>query len=221
MMFEAERDPQRSETSPARYYGKYAGLVIDNEAPEGGAHRGQLKVRVPGILEETPDGGSSQPIEVLATPSFPPGFFFIPERDAQVWVEFVAGDINFPLWTGAWYPADATPKNTEGQDPTEKQKLIRTAAGHVVQFDDTSDGEKIVIKDGKSGNLITLDSNGTTLEHPDGGARLLLKKDGTVRIEAKNIELAADQNIELKAGQNIKLEAVKVDVSVTDAMEVS
>lgn len=213
MLFEPERDTQRGEAGPHRYHGKYAGLVIDNEAPEGGGHRGQLKVRVPGILEETPDGGSSRPIEVLAMPGLPPGFFFIPERDAQVWVEFVAGDINFPVWTGAWYPAGATPKNTEGQDPTEEQKLIRTAAGHVVQLDDTSGEEKIVIKDGKSGNLITLDSSGTTLEHPDGGARLLLKQDGTVRIEAKNIELKADQNI--------KLEAVKVDVSVTDAMEVS
>lgn len=213
MLFEAERETRETQTGPRRYHGRYAGLVIDNEAQEGSAHRGQLRVRVPGILEESPEGGPDRPIEVLAAPAFPPGFFFLPERETQVWVEFVAGDINFPLWSGVWYPADAPPTTSEGEAPTEKQKLIRTAAGHVIQLDDTRDAEKIVIKDGKSGNLITLDADGTTLEHPDGGVRLLLKSDGTVRIEAKNIEL--------KAEQNIRLEAVKVDVSVTDAMEVS
>ncbi len=144
-------------------FGKYPGLVKDNTAPDDQAHLGELLVEVPGILEEGPNGQGPQPIQVWAKPCFAPGFFFIPEVDAQVWVEFIAGDINQPLWTGVWYPTKAVPQTVEGKDPKRFQKIIRTVSGHVIQLDDSEGKEKIIILD-KHGNQVTLDSQGVTIK---------------------------------------------------------
>lgn len=169
-MVEPHGDAGSGRDAPRRYYGKYPGVVTHNDPPEdGSAHRGQVKVQVPGILEETPDGTGHQPIEVLAAPAFLPGFFFVPNEQDPVWVEFVAGDINFPIWTGVWYPDDATPVTTDPSDPgaqgsapTLDQKLIRTKSGHVIQLDDTQGSEALVIKDETNQNMLTFNSDGIT-----------------------------------------------------------
>ena len=123
-----------------------ATVVLVNNAPSADdTHRGRIMVEVPGILEETPAGDTERPVQMLAKPCFPAGFFFIPEAGQQVWVEFAAGDVNEPLWSGAWYPENQTPRTVADEAPTAKQKIIRTASGHVVQLDDT-DGEEKVMK---------------------------------------------------------------------------
>jgi hypothetical protein len=152
------------------YFGKYAGIVVDNGPPQSGPHRGELLVRVPGLLEEDPSGKGNRPLEVTAAPSFLPGFFFVPDKGAQVWVEFVAGDINFPIWTGVWYPASAVPSALAGA-PTEQNKLIRTAAGHVIELDDTKGSEQITVKHGTSGFAVILDGKGITVDDGSGNGQ--------------------------------------------------
>src|SRR4051812_15436231 len=92
-----------SATGGTSYYGKYAGQVLQNTKPQNAnQHPGELLVEVPGILEEDPSGTGSRALQVIAKPSFAPGFFFIPEPNTPVWVEFVAGDVNQAIWTGIW-----------------------------------------------------------------------------------------------------------------------
>lgn len=215
-------DDARDGHPPQRYYGKYAGLVTDNAAPRLGSHRGEVKVKVPGILEETPDGNSHQPIEVLATPAFLPGFFFVPEIGAQVWVEFVAGDINYPIWTGVWYPASGAPKATDpslptqpGSAPTLDQKVLRTRSGQVIQLDDTSGSEQLVIKDEKNGNSITLGSSGITIADATNENAITLDAGGiTLKSGDSNQIIVSSSEIRLEtAGVTVKIDTTKMDVS--------
>jgi len=207
---DSEDDARYGQQQPRRYYGKYAGLVTENGPPSSGSHRGQVKVKVPGILEETADGNGSQPIEVLAAPAFLPGFFFVPEEQDPVWVEFVAGDINFPIWTGVWYPEDATPSTVGGDAPTLDQKVIRTKSGHVIQLDDTSGSEQLVIKDETNGNIITLDQNGVKIEATaSGGSVTLMFGQTTVTLKGDSFE------IEQGGTHSVKLDATGVTVSDT------
>ncbi len=138
-----------------RLYGKYPGIVVDNQ-PQAGAGRfqGEIKVKVSSMLDE-----NRRPIEAWARPCFHPGFFFIPEVGDNVWVEFVAGDIDFPIWSGVWYPQGKTPKTSDNQAPVTEQKVIRTAAGHVVELDDSDGAEKVVISH-KAGSTIEIDKDG-------------------------------------------------------------
>jgi len=196
-MFGAIRDNgQATNGTIEKYYGKYPGVVVSNEALDDAEHhRGELLVQVPGILEETSDGSGQQPIEVIARPCFHPGFFFIPEIDAHVWVEFVAGDINSPVWTGVWYPNDATPLTQDDEAPTEFQKIVRTASGHVIQIDDTGDARKIIIHH-RAGSFLSIDDEGhILLEHKDG-MTIELTADNSIAITCDTLNITAAVNIE-------------------------
>lgn len=150
--------------SASRYFGKYPGLVVDREpAPGASHHRGELLVRVPGILEEDGSGGQ-QPLEARAAPAFMPGLFWVPEIGDPVWVEFAAGDLDHPVWTGVWYPIDATPANAEGDRPTEDQKVLRSTSGQVLCLDDTGGSEQLVLVDEANQNQIVMDRNGIKLK---------------------------------------------------------
>jgi hypothetical protein len=184
-----------TKTGVEKFYGKYPGLVLENTAPDGEAHLGELLVEVPGILEETPDGSGERPIQVQAKPCFLPGFFFIPEAGAQVWVEFVAGDLNQPLWTGVWYPTKAVPKTADGENPNEFQKVIRTASGHVILLDDSGEAEKLIITDKVHGNTITMDAGGIKIE----GSTVIVVADEAVQINSASVSL----------GENARDPAVK------------
>ena len=180
-----------------RYYGKYAGIVVSNSVEDleldREHHLGEIIVRVPGILEDADDG--QQPIEVIALPSFAPGFFFVPELDAHVWVEFIAGDIDYPIWTGVWYPVNQVPKTFDDVDPDEAQKIFRTASGHVIQLDNTDGDEKIVIQH-NSETAITIDVDGNVVIEHHGGAKFELKDDTTVEITSNTINLSGDISLD-------------------------
>ncbi len=209
-------EPQAREAR--KYYGKYPGVVVANSPPEDGApHRGEVLVRVPGILEEDPSGTGERPIEVIAKPCLPPGFFFVPEPEDRVWVEFAAGDIDSPLWSGVWYPDDAPPQTPDGDPPTEHQKVIRTAKGHVVLLDDADGAEQIVVLDGPNGNRITCDQNGVLIEDANGNT-ITLSADGIELADANGNALTMDAGgVVLAASSGWKVQLDSSSVKVSDA----
>jgi uncharacterized protein involved in type VI secretion and phage assembly len=176
-----------------RYWGKYRGFVEDRDDEE---QLGRLKVTVPSVLGDAVTG--------WAWPALPYagkklGFFFLPQVGDLVWIEFVEGDLNHPLWSGGGWckPGGTTeiPDDVKANYPDTQ--VLCTKSGHVIIFEDKQDSEQIVIRD-KSGSTITL------------------KQDGTVSIAAKkNIELIANDG-----NGDITMKANKVSVTVTDKMEV-
>lgn len=132
-----------------KYYGKYRGIVLsDDKNHPDGEIRGRLRVKCPTIFPvDSAVMANNTKTEIInrvptvwANPCFPyggfeRGIFFIPPKDSTVWVEFEAGDINFPIWTGVW----STPAKGKGKVPTEVtgsgKKLIRTDV-HLVEYDD-------------------------------------------------------------------------------------
>jgi hypothetical protein len=86
-----------------RFYGKYRGTVANNIDP---LQMGRVQVRCPAVLG---DGKLS-----WALPSAPyggagVGFFAIPPTDANVWVEFEAGDPDYPIWAGCFWAVGEAP----------------------------------------------------------------------------------------------------------------
>ncbi|MCT9003879.1 phage baseplate assembly protein V [Streptomyces sp. NPDC054766] len=139
------------------YYGKYRGIVRDN-TDDG--RRGRLRVIVPDIF--------GPEALVTAEPCFPHGHFFVPPKDANVWVEFAAGDTRAPIWVGVWYPAGAVPPEAAVTPPDHQ--VIRSTAGHVVDLTDTGGGERILIRH-------------------SGGASVSIESDGSVHVSADHIVL--------------------------------
>jgi uncharacterized protein involved in type VI secretion and phage assembly len=136
-------------------YGKYRGIVTDNQDPD---QQGRIKAKVPALFSDEETGWAMASVPYANAGH---GFFFLPEVNDTVWIEFEAGDPSRPIWTGCWW----TNNNAPQSDP--KVKVIETAGGLHLLMDDT--GQKIEIKD-SNGNTITLSSSGIELAR--GGMKI-------------------------------------------------
>jgi hypothetical protein len=154
-----------------RRYGKYRGFVASNEDPQ---KRARLKLRVPSVLgaEESdwalpclPFGGAAGH-----------GFFSVPERNAQVWVEFEEGDLHRPLWVGTFWLAEADVPAAAAISPPTTRLLI-TPKGHTLQFDDKENQEQILLRHPKEATLV-IDKDGSVALTDAKGAKLTLDAAG-------------------------------------------
>src|SRR5215510_12631558 len=131
------------EKTETRYYGKYRAFVSDNADPE---YRGRLRLRIPAVLGENVVSGWALPCAPYGG-SNGQGFFFIPENNAGVWVEFEAGLLDYPVWVGTFWakPGGSTevpPPGGKQKPPTSK--LIKTLQ-HSIELADESGKEMIKI----------------------------------------------------------------------------
>jgi uncharacterized protein involved in type VI secretion and phage assembly len=131
------------------FYGKYRGVVIDNEDEDG---LGRVRVKVLDVWGENESG--------WAMPSLPyagdgVGLYLIPPIDAFVWIEFEHGDPEYPIWTGCfWLSNISVPVEATGPDI----KMLKTEAGTIILDDSpNSGGITIETTDGKT---ITMNSEG-------------------------------------------------------------
>jgi uncharacterized protein involved in type VI secretion and phage assembly len=143
-----------------RHYGKYRGLVTDNQDPNS---LGRVKARVPEVLADV-ETGWALPCSPYAGPGV--GFFAVPPVGAGVWIEFEAGDVSRPILSGCWWGDGDAPG---GGKPDVK--IWKTDSGHSLTLDDTAGGEKIEILH-KSGAKIVLDASG--IQVVKGGQSLKL-----------------------------------------------
>jgi uncharacterized protein involved in type VI secretion and phage assembly len=135
------------------FYGKYRGIVTDNEDPN---RRGRLRVRVQDVLGDQESG--------WALPAVPyagdgVGLYLIPPVGTFVWVEFEHGDPDYPIWTGCfWGGRDQLP----GSPVSPDVKVLKTDTA-TITLNDTSGESSIKIE---TGNLkIIMDSQGIELSN--------------------------------------------------------
>ena len=152
----------------AKRYGKYRGSVTNNQDPE---KRGRIRLRIPSVLgdQETDWALPCSPFGGVAAY----GFFAVPEVDAQVWVEFEEGDLEFPVWVGTFWSKPGgeselpKPNGADGeeqgsvQDPPTR-KIIKTLTGHTIQLEDKDGEEMIIISDSK-GSFIEMKNDSFTI----------------------------------------------------------
>jgi type VI secretion system (T6SS) baseplate-like injector VgrG len=101
-----------------RFYGKYRGKVENNGDPNG---LGRLQVSCPAVL--------GQGTKSWATPCVPyagkgVGFFALPPKGANVWVEFEGGDPDYPIWSGCFWGTGEVP----AKPAKAEMKVLKTDA---------------------------------------------------------------------------------------------
>lgn len=106
-----------------KYFGKYRGTVVGTQDP---MLLGRLRVEVPSVT------GQAQVWAMPCVPYAGPrvGLFALPPPGAQVWVEFEAGDIDAPIWTGCFWGQGQLPVTPQG--PAHQVFALRTAAFSLV-----------------------------------------------------------------------------------------
>jgi len=219
-----------------RFYGKYRALVVDNGDPE---KRGRLKLKIPSVLGNEVVSGWALPCAPYGGAA-DQGFYFIPEVDSAVWVEFESGLLDYPIWVGTFWSkpgGNSEVPKPNGVDGTEEsdvkspptRKIIKTLKGHTIQLEDADDGDLVMLLEATNGNLIVMNSDGIKIVDGKNKTTITLDDNGLKIEAAKDIELKADggvkitagKDLELKATGDIKMDAVNVKVKVSAAMDVS
>ena len=144
----------------APFYGKFRGVVTDNQDP---LQIGRVRARVPDVTGDQ-DSGWAMPCFPFAGSGM--GFFALPSVGAGVWIEFEHGDPDYPIWVGCWYGtvAEVPP---ELLAPPYKKVLLKTAAGMSITLDDTPGLGGITLETA-SGQKISLSPTGVEVDNGMG-----------------------------------------------------
>jgi hypothetical protein len=86
-----------------QFFGKYRGTVESNVDP---MQQGRIQVSVPAVLG---DGRMSWAMPCVPYAGSGVGFFAIPPRGANIWVEFEGGDPDYPIWSGCFWGVGEVP----------------------------------------------------------------------------------------------------------------
>ena len=122
-----------------RFYGKYRGLVLINVDPQ---NQGRIKAIVPEVLGVIPTNFCLPCTPYAGTLA---GLFTVPMIGTGVWIEFEAGDVNRPIWTGCWWGTAQVPINELGLPSQFTSKVLRTDTGLMISLDDAA--QSITFKD--------------------------------------------------------------------------
>jgi hypothetical protein len=139
---------QVSYDSTDRVYGKYQGTVMNNLDPN---NLGRLQAFVPSVLGEVPTGWAKPCVPYSGPTS---GFFSVPPIGAGVWIEFEAGNVSLPIWTGCYWGEGELPLNPPGNIAKPTTRIWRTETGLTVVMDDAA--QSITLTDGATLNSVVV-----------------------------------------------------------------
>lgn len=194
----------------SRYFGKYRAFVVENDDPE---KRGRLRLRIPGVLGRDVVSGWALPCVPFGGANNQ-GHLFIPEQGAGVWVEFEAGDLDHPVWVGTFWSkpggrseiprankADGT--EADAPDPATR-KIIKTAKGHTIQFEDRDGEEMVVIVEATHGHVVALDRDGVRITEGRSGSFIEMTESAFNVVSRKPFKIDA-------SGQSVTIVGATID----------
>lgn len=147
-----------------KYYGIYQAKVSDINDPN---KRGRIKVICPTVLV----GAESAWCDPVVNPVCKDlsGDFCIPSVGESVWIMYIEGDVNRPVYLGGWYSNNKTPIGNS-YESVDKFRIIAYDGASILMKDG---GVEIVPSNGNTG--ITVKSTGVEI---NGGMTI----NGSVRI---------------------------------------
>jgi Type VI secretion system/phage-baseplate injector OB domain len=198
----------------ALYFGKYRGTVEGNKDPQ---ELGRLQVSVPSVL-----GDTKLPWAMPCVPYAGKnvGFFALPPKGANVWVEFEAGNIDYPIWVGCFWNAGEVP----AKPAVAETKMFKTDAIELRLSDArNAGGVKLDIKSPAVSTPITITADAKGFKLAIRSAELSVAPDGINIVldpSAAQIKLSRG-GIQIKnGGAAVKLDQIKVSLN-NGALEVT
>ena len=146
----------------SRHFGKYRGIVRDVDDPE---NLGRIVAQVQEVLGQE-DSAWALPAVPFAGPNR--GLVLLPEVGDGVWIEFEAGDLSRPIWSGGYWGSGELP---EPGDP--ETRVLVTSAGHKLILDDANREVQLLHAGGAE---LTMTDTDITLKI--GGTQLVLSASG-------------------------------------------
>ncbi len=145
-----------------KYFGKYRGLVLNNIDP---MQKGRLLVQLPDVLGLSTSSWA-MPCVPFAGPQS--GAFVLPSVGAGVWVEFEAGNPDYPIWTGGfWSSAAEVPALALAGLPASPSIVLQTLGQNTLMISDVPGTGGIMLKS-TTGAMILVNDVGITISNGKG-----------------------------------------------------
>lgn len=180
----------RARSADQRYYGVAEAIVTNVNDPE---KEGRVKLKFP-WFDASMESDWCRVTQPYAGSGY--GYVWVPEKEAEVLVSFIHGDMRKPVVVGGLY--NGVDKPATYHDDSRDEKMIRTKGGHELVFTDTS-GQKQVKLTTSGGHKVTLDDAGAkvTIESSNGQSITLdssgvtIKGTASVTVDAPSIKLGS------------------------------
>ena len=145
-----------------RYWGKHQGVVVEPIDPE---MRCRLLVSVADVWGPNV---SSWALPCLPHGGLSLGMYVVPMVGANVWVEFLHGNPDYPIWSGFWFGSILnSPKTPRLATPGTPLMVVESLLQHAIVISDTPvlpylPMGGILMKSG-TGSYVAIDPNGVRL----------------------------------------------------------
>lgn len=146
------------------YFGKYRATVLNNTDP---MLQGRIQVQLGDRYNLFPS--------TWALPAFPfagkgNGMVALPQLGSAVWIEFEAGDPDYPIWTGAFWPDPGgfPPLALAAATPLTPNIHFQTVSGTSVTLSDNP-AQQVFIKTA-TGAMVTIGAAGITIMNGQGAS---------------------------------------------------
>jgi phage protein D/phage baseplate assembly protein gpV len=214
-------------------FGLVIGIVTSVKDPE---KAGRVKLKFP-WLSDTYESDWARLVVIGAGSKR--GLLVLPEVDDEVLVGFEQGDIRRPYVLGGLYNGVDKPKDDPKLIDSSAGKVNRrwfmSRSGHLISFDDGSDGGGIVIETGNSKHALALSaaksrvritSSGDVVVEGGGkvtitaGADLSIEAKTKLELKAQQVSLTGDSNVEVKSNAAMSVEGTTVNVKGQASMDI-
>jgi uncharacterized protein involved in type VI secretion and phage assembly len=151
-------------TTGPRYYGKYRATVLNNLDAQ---MQGRIQVQLGDRYGMFP---STWAMPAFAFAGKGNGIVALPQVGSSVWIEFEAGDPDYPIWSGAFWPDPngIPPLAMAGPSPVTPNILLQTSLGTTVILSDNP-AQEVFIKT-VTGAMITIGTAGITMTNGQGAS---------------------------------------------------
>lgn len=182
------------------FYGVVVGIVTNNKDEEG---LGRVKVKFPWLSGEDESHWARLAVTMAGDKR---GIYFLPEVNDEVLVAFEHGDVRFPYIIGAlWNGKDKPPINND--DGENNVRMIKSRSGHIIRLNDKQGEETIEIVDKTNKNSLVFNTKKNTITIAAALDINLSAPQGTIKLEAKNIEIKSSDNTKMESGKAMDITA--------------
>ncbi|MCK0195353.1 phage baseplate assembly protein V [Ancylobacter sp. 6x-1] len=146
-----------------QYFGKYRATVLNNVDLES---RGRIQVQLADRFGPFPSTWALPAFQMAALQS---GLVTIPPIRASVWIEFEAGDPDYPIWSGGFYeaPGQMPPLAMAGTPATPN--IVMQTVGQVTLMLSDNPAANVLIKT-LTGAMITIGEAGIIISNGKGAS---------------------------------------------------
>ena len=194
--------------------GEYRGIIQDNNDPQ---KQGRCRLIVSEVLGHSVISGWAEPAVMIVGKSGDWGECNIPPVGAIVWVRFVHGYVDKPVYGKGYSPAPnaeyhlpnralgvagSISKGTRDGEPGDpfaatypNNRVFQTPGGHLLEFDDTPGGERIHIWH-KAGAFLEIHPDGTIVTVTPGNLYTAADGSYTLRAASADIKIVGLWNLQ-------------------------